>query len=553
MGIAKLMRVILASPRRDLGILLSKLCEFSHFHPSDSENLVEDLELLEASSHAHYIFSEANELLAQKDCQQAPDTHETRQTFAAKDIFSLLERLSQDLSENRAALQMEGLSEAARLQVCRRLRVLREAALMVFNNLRRVKLAPGLRRTVVTEGFIPSDRVESLNRHVGEYVVSLQPVRKTGPGEPYMPSLLVNRRVASLFENITLLHGLPRYNEIDPTPIIAFIFPLFFGMMFADVGRGTTLLIVGLVLALRREMRWRYWGRILTVFGISALVTGTITGTVFGVEFSTPLPELIRLPEGLVGPLTAESALLMLQVGAIIGSFHLASAYGLAVANKLRSHNFLEALLGDLPTLLLYSSAILFVLSLFGAEFQWTTIFVDDSPTPVFSNLLGWYVPVHLSAIISFPTLTVSFLTLIGGRPIANLLRREGRKAVRSLGVGLLEAFMRPMEFLANTVSYMRLGALLVVGRLMGSLSSAVLSLGLVGVLLAVLVNLGLMVIEGLMVYIQDLRLHLYEWSSKFYSGLGVPFTPLVMVGETCEFEWFPGGSRVTTSHLGAE
>ena len=49
-----------------------------------------------------------------------------------------------------------------------------------------------------------------------------------------------------------------------------------------------------------------------------------------------------------------------------------------------------------------------------------------------------------------------------------------------------------------------------------------------VGIVVAILGNLGVMMIEGLLVYIQALRLHLYEWFTKFYDGAGVPFKKLV-------------------------
>ncbi|MBI3116534.1 MAG: hypothetical protein HYZ12_04260 [Thaumarchaeota archaeon] len=71
-----------------------------------------------------------------------------------------------------------------------------------------------------------------------------------------------------------------------------------------------------------------------------------------------------------------------------------------------------------------------------------------------------------------------------------------------------------------------------------GSLVSGVWSRGIVGMAVEVVGNLAKMVIEGLIVYIQDLRLHVYEWFTKFYSGVGKPFVPLVSKGEASVVIW---------------
>ena len=50
---------------------------------------------------------------------------------------------------------------------------------------------------------------------------------------------------------------------------------------------------------------------------------------------------------------------------------------------------------------------------------------------------------------------------------------------------------------------------------------------GVLGGLLAIFLNIVVMAMEGLIVYIQDMRLQLYEWLSKFYIGTGTPFSPI--------------------------
>jgi V/A-type H+/Na+-transporting ATPase subunit I len=96
----------------------------------------------------------------------------------------------------------------------------------------------------------------------------------------------------------------------------------------------------------------------------------------------------------------------------------------------------------------------------------------------------------------------------------------------------------KPFEFFVNTLSYVRLGVLLITTTLLGSLVAGVLAYGVLGVVLAVFLNIGVMSLEGLIVYLQDMRLQLYEWLSQFYAGTGTPFTPLVSGGSHFTASW---------------
>jgi V/A-type H+/Na+-transporting ATPase subunit I len=72
----------------------------------------------------------------------------------------------------------------------------------------------------------------------------------------------------------------------------------------------------------------------------------------------------------------------------------------------------------------------------------------------------------------------------------------------------------------------------------LGSLVAGVLSHGIVGVVVAALLNIAVITLEGVIVYIQDMRLQLYEWLSKFYAGTGTPFAPLVSRGDRFTVTW---------------
>ncbi len=536
MAIAKLCRVVLASPKSDSGVLLAKLCEFSFFHPSDREGLVEDPQLLFLVSRIHLVYSEANELLA----EQHLSIEKAHQTFQARDLPSLADALTHEMLELKEELQTQELGEERKAEIYMRLFALRDAAQLSFNNVRRIRVFPGMKRTIVIEGFVPSDVLQPFRQKLHDYIISIEPVEKRLAREPYIPTLIINPKIISLFENITLVQGLPRYNEIDPTPIIALVFPLFFGIMLADLGRGLVLLTVGLFMASKMQ-KYGNWGRMLAILGSSSFVMGLFTGEAFGLRISTPFQLIVPLRSALENPTSIESLLFLFEMAAVIGTFHIATAYAIAIINQIRSRNRIEALLGHLPTLLLYSSSIALFLALIGVQFRFQDVFTSLSPTPLFRGLLGIQIPTSLVAQISFPIFIASFLTMVHGRALAYFIMHNDRHiVVEALESGLLEGILKPIEFLANTISYIRLGALLILSIILGSLATRVLELGLLGIPIFVLVNLGLIAIEGLIVYVQDLRLHLYEWLSKFYFGLGIPFSPLVSRGGISEIRWLP-------------
>jgi len=103
---------------------------------------------------------------------------------------------------------------------------------------------------------------------------------------------------------------------------------------------------------------------------------------------------------------------------------------------------------------------------------------------------------------------------------------------------GIVEVLLKIVEFLANSVSYARLGILMIVHvALMGVVNFAA-ELGLVGMPILIFGNIGVMMLEGLVVYIQDLRLHLYEWFTKFYDGEGTAFKSMVPYTRRVDIVW---------------
>lgn len=98
--------------------------------------------------------------------------------------------------------------------------------------------------------------------------------------------------------------------------------------------------------------------------------------------------------------------------------------------------------------------------------------------------------------------------------------------------------FERLPGFLSNTVSYVRLAALLTVHASLLLALNRAWSMGIAALPLIVIGNILIAALEALLVFIQDLRLHLYEWFTKFYSGSGVIFRKIMPPTTYVDLKW---------------
>ena len=498
--------------------------------------MVQDIGILLLGSRAQALHAQANELLREEGAGESGGRGAAGEKFSAHSVDELVNSLEEYLDIIVKNLSLF-LSDEDRTGVRSVLTAIEEASLVVFNDLQRILVYPSSDGAVRLEGFVPTKSVSLFRDEVGKYLVSVEQVKTQGREAPYIPTLLVNPRVISVFESLTLQRGLPRYGEVDPTPILAFVFPFFFGIMFGDVGHGVALLALGLYLVYRTT--YEAWGKLILVLSSSATVFGLVRGSFFGVTFASPLTRVVPLPPLFSAGFTLSYIPLLLEVAIVVGTFHLASAYAIAFVNKERAGDYLDAFLDRLPTIVLYSFLIPFGFALVGTRLDPGVIFTSTAPTPVFDDLLGLRIQIAVVARISVPVIVATLLFLIVGHPIRDYRStRSLRSAIRGLGAGLLEAAGKPFEFFINTLSYIRLGVLLVTTTLLGSFVASVLSYGILGVLLAALLNVAVISLEGLIVAIQDMRLQLYEWFSQFYVGTGTPFVPLKTRGDHFIINW---------------
>jgi len=307
------------------------------------------------------------------------------------------------------------------------------------------------------------------------------------------PTRLTNPPVVRQFEFFTGLYGLPAGGEIDPTPILAVTYTLLFGLMFGDVGHGAVLVLMGLFI----RHRWRVpLGGIMATAGASAIVFGFLYGSIFG--FEDVLPALWRRPAENIG------GTLMFAVWLGVGLIVLSMLLNMYVSFKRR--RVCELLFGanGVAGLVFYGAILLIMVRVFVQGLPITGIVV---------------------AVAVFPLVFVAFRHplerfMAGKNPIGN--------GVGEFAFGtVIELFETLLTYVTNTISFVRVGAFAVshAGMMHVVLQ---LSQGASGRNWAILIlgNVLVLVIEGLLVGIQVLRLDFYEIFSRFYTGGGRRFAP---------------------------
>lgn len=308
-----------------------------------------------------------------------------------------------------------------------------------------------------------------------------------------VPSSLKNNSFIKPFEFFVKAYGLPGYDEIDPTPFVAVTYFIFFGMMFGDLGQGAVLFLSGNLLYKAKGLEL---GKILSFVGISSMFFGLMYGSFFGFEHL--IPTIWLKP--------AESVNSILIITLICGMVLTFVSMLLNILNGVKQKDKAKLFFGQngIAGVVFYSGIILTAAA-----------FVNGAQ--------------RLAAILLLPFVVLPLLLIAFKRQISHYL--ETRRLIIEGGIALfiletiIETFEILLTYFTNTVSFVRIGAF--------ALSHA----GMMGVVLllaqrdngynlAVLVigNIIVILMEGLVVGIQALRIQFYELFSRYYEGSGREF-----------------------------
>jgi V/A-type H+-transporting ATPase subunit I len=348
--------------------------------------------------------------------------------------------------------------------------------------------------TTLIQGWVPikhNEKFAAIAQEVlgNEYYLNFEDVKEEEIDD--VPIQLENNDLNASFEAVTGMYSLPKYNYLDPTPLLTPFYLIFFGMMVADAGYGV-LMLIGTLLALKFfhfDTEMKKMVKFFMYLSFPTIVFGLMYGSVFG--------DMIKF-NGLID--TNRDVMTILILSTIFGVIQIFFGLGIKAYVLIRMGKPLEAFMD-------VGSWVITLLSLGG---------------------LG------ASGMLGIPALkTISAIgAIIGALLIVFTQGRQMESKAGKIGQGLYELY-GITSYLGDLVSYTRLMA---IGLSGGSIAGAIntimrmipgpIGVFVLGPLIFVIfqtVNLLLSLLSG---YVHSLRLTYVEYFSKFYDGGGRAFKP---------------------------
>ena len=366
-----------------------------------------------------------------------------------------------------------------------------------------------LKYTYIIVGWVFTNHVDFLKdklKTISQDILIETRATKREKDNHEIPTALNNPKFLRPFQMLVGNYADPKYGELDPTPLVAILFPLLFGTMFGDVGHGLILAVLGFLGMTKKLKFMKFLGGlnpIIFACGIMSMIFGFLYGSIFGFE---EILHAIWLRPG-------ESIMTILIITIVAGVVVLSIGYFLNIFNMFK--------MKDWPILFFSKNGVA------GLWLYWSII--GTGLALVMPTLGLPKIPFIIAAIIG--------VIAIGGSEVFIRLM-EGHRPLLDGGVGLfaVQVFFELLEvfisYLSNTLSFVRVGAFAVAH---GNLSGVFFILGGmvspshgIGYWIMFLVGMVFIVgFEGLIVGIQTMRLTYYEIFGKFFNGGGKKFEPL--------------------------
>ena len=455
------------------------------------------------------------------------------------EAYALAESKIKELEAKQASIKKE-LGKITK-KIRRDILALHEKAQVAKDVLETLRKPGGTKHFAVIQGFIPKKMEAKFTDSTKQWMSVVEDITDPKLKEE-IPTLFDNKRFVRTFEVITKSQGIPKSGEPDPTPMIALMWPIFYGLMFADMGHGLLLMALGLLFKFKGQGELSRWGMLIAISGASAAIAGVAAGEAFGFHLDHMGPFEGLLAEGgalhsvswivgilSVAELTFEQVINILKVSLFIGIVHLVWAMSLRVIRLLKEGHKMVVFTEAIPNITLYGGIVVIMMCAIGSQYDVMNMYskVHTEAVPWVTMFLGDWAEVWIITRISVIIVIASMvIMMVGGVMHAKKHPEDGADPASVIMEVLLG---KTVESLAHTISYARLGIMLLVhAALLLTVNNAFTSLGGAesGAAMAMIIggNLGIMMIEGLIVYIQSLRLHLYEFFTKWYVGGSQPF-----------------------------
>ena len=356
-------------------------------------------------------------------------------------------------------------------------------------------------KVFLLEGWLPADRCTALEKALEPFTCAVETREPAEDEYPQVPVQLRNNKLTRPLNMVTEMYSLPAYGTLDPNPLMAPFFILFYGIMMADMGYGLLMMIASVIVG----KKYRPKGTsgelfsLLGLCGLSTFIVGAMTGGFFG-DFLTQLVAIVSpgtvfaLPK-LFDPL---DDLTMILIGSMaLGVVQIITGMAISLIEKCKRKKFLDA---------------------FFEEITWWIVFLGIALAVLKKGTAVLYLGCAL--------------VLLG--PIV-----QGKGWGKLTGV-FGSVYNHVTGYFGDILSYTRLMALMLAGSVIAQVFNMLAAMPDNVVAFLIISMLGNAMNFGLNLlgcYVHDLRLQCLEFFNKFYVDGGKPFRPMTLDTEYVDLQ----------------
>lgn len=354
------------------------------------------------------------------------------------------------------------------------------------------------------DGWFPADQLSQVEEVLNGFACAYETADPTEEEYPEVPIKLKNNPLTAPFRVITEMYSMPAYDGVDPNPLMAPFFILFFGFMMNDIGYGI-LMVIGTLFFLKMARPKGTMRDMMSMFfmcGISSIFWGCLTGSFFG-DFLSKLFDLTGIDHDFVWfwpPLfTPINDTITVMIGSIaLGVIQVFTGMAISTVEKFRHGEALDAVTG---------------------EIAWWFILLGAAGAICGSAVEG--LPPVLGT-IGLAALVLGLVLLLAG----NIIRSKGLGGIVGFGGDIYNGIS---GYFSDILSYLRLMALMMAGSIIASVFNTLGSVfGLVPFIIVSIIGNALNLVLNLLgCYVHTLRLQCLEFFGRFYKDGGHAFRPL--------------------------